>query len=165
MKPEFTVEQIKEFVRNDYQSVAARMAKSALTHFEALKDNQPVVRADAFTSPSDHHTDETRKAMRLKFEDYNYKQFVRDHFRGCPGRCRLSPDEEEHLADGLYTFVQSIIDPDYQPGSFIQALRSGRLYSAYLRADTTNVQYFYIYMNFIFKEIPIHVLPPIMSII
>ena len=52
-----------------------------------------------------------------------------------------------------------------QPGSFIQALRSGRLYSAYLRADTTNVQYFYIYMNFIFKEIPIHVLPPIMSII
>lgn len=116
-------------------------------------------------APSDNLAEEARKAMRLKFKDYNYKQFVRDHFRGCPGLCRLSPDEEEHLADGLYTLVQSLIDPDHQPGSFIQALRSGRLYSAYLRADTTNVQYFYIYMNFIFKEIPIHVLPPIMSII
>ena len=116
-------------------------------------------------SPSDNLAEEARKTMRLKFEDYDYRQFVRDHFRGCPGLCRLSPQEEEHLADGLYTLTQSLIDPDYQPGSFIQALRSGRLYSAYLRADSTNVQYFYLYMNFIFKEIPIHVLPPIMTII
>lgn len=165
MKPEFTIEQIRMFVNNEYQSVAARMAKSALTHFDALRGNEKPVREDALSAPSDHFAEEARKAMRMKFEDYNYKQFVRDHFRGCPGLCRLSPDEEEHLADGLYTLVQSFIEPDYQSGSFIQALRSGRLYSAYLRADTTNVQYFYIYMNFIFKEIPIHVLPPIMSII
>lgn len=165
MKPEFTIDQIRTFVNDGYQSVAARMARSALTHFDALRGNQPVVRADAFTSPSDYHADETRKAMKLKFEDYNYTQFVRDHFRGCPGLCRLSPQEEEHLSDGLYCLVQSLIDPEYQSGSFIQALRSGRLYSAYLRADSTNVQYFYIYMNFIFKEIPIPVLPPIMSVI
>ena len=118
-----------------------------------------------FSPPSDHFAEEARKAMRLKFEDYNYRQFVRDHFRSCPGLCRMSPEEEEHIADGMYTLVQSFIDPEYQSGSFIQALRSGRWYSAYKRADTTNVQFFYLYVDFIFNEIPIHVLSPIMSLI
>lgn len=118
-----------------------------------------------FNSPSDHFAEEARKAMRLKFEDYNYKQFVRDHFRGCPGICRMSPEEEEHLADGLYILVQSFIEPDYQAGSFIHAVQSGKLYNALKCADTTNLQYFYIYFDFIYNEIPIHVLPPIIALI
>ena len=165
MKPEFTVEQIKEFVRNDYQSVAARMAKSALTHFEAHKGTFDGLGRDIFAIPSDRYAEEAMKAMGVKFADFDYSQYVIDHFRGCPGTCKMSADEKDHIASGLQELVRSILTPDYHPGSFIQALRSGKLYMAMQRADTINLQYFYLYINFIYREVPIHVLPPIMTII
>jgi hypothetical protein len=41
MTAEFTIEQIRAFVSKGYTSVAARYAKSALQHFDAIAERMP----------------------------------------------------------------------------------------------------------------------------
>ena len=36
MKPEFSIEQIRDFVKKDYQSVSARFVKACLNHYDNL---------------------------------------------------------------------------------------------------------------------------------
>ena len=108
------------------------------------------------------------KAMREKFIQncYDFKQFVIDHQRGCPaGLSRMSETEQEHIAFGLGALVHSYLNPDHEHGSFITNLRMGKLYSAMKCADDVNMQYFYLYMDFIYNETPIHVHPPILNMI
>lgn len=108
------------------------------------------------------------EAMREKFimDNYDYGRFLQDHERGCPaGQSRMTSDEQKHIAMGLVSLVHAFINPDHQHGSFITNLRRGKLFTAMKGADTTNLQYFYLYMDFIYNEIPIHVLPPILTMI
>lgn len=109
---------------------------------------------------------EAIEAMKRKFENYDYVQFVRNHERGCPaGKSRMTDGEITGVAEQLCNLTHAFINPEHQHGSFITHLRKGKLYSAMKAASTNNLQYFYFYMDFIYNEIPIHVLPPILSMI
>lgn len=104
--------------------------------------------------------------MKKHFDNYDYVQFVRMHERGCPaGKSRMTDGEVTGIAEQLCNLVHAFIDPEHQHGSFIINLRNGKLYSAMKSASTNNLQFFYFYMDFIYNEIPIHVLPPILSMI
>ena len=63
MKPEFTIEQIREFVKKDYPSISARMTKSLLLHFDSLQQNAKPI-------------DKEKKTFSIRATDDNKIQIV-----------------------------------------------------------------------------------------